>query len=132
MRAKGLPDFRLRMRFREAIASWRNFPSIPATYMLVVDSVFEWGSGLTDILYIGQTKHMGTQPNNNRLWDYYTRATAHERGIRDHIDQLESAGKNVEIIWRYEDNESEPRRRERELLNRFRSDHNRLPRLNKR
>ena len=120
------------MRFREAIASWKNFPSIPATYILVFERVFEWGSELTDILYIGQTKHLGTQPNNNRLWDYYTRATTHEREICDHIDQFESEGKKVEIIWHYEDNESESRRVERDILDRFRSDDDRLPRLNKR
>jgi hypothetical protein len=54
---------------------------------------------MTDILYIGETKHLGGIDGNCRLWDYHTKATQHERSIIERIKEMEDAGKIVDIYW---------------------------------
>jgi len=119
---------------RGVCSRWRSYPPNPAVYLLAVSEPFRWGHEETDIIYIGSTSHLGSTPQNNRLWDYHTGATQHEREIVAHVVALDAGGgEPVKIYWCYEFPEGRTHRSfEKLLLGRFRHDHGRLPKLNKR
>jgi hypothetical protein len=119
--------------FLEACANWRDYPSKPAIYVLAVNKPFKHGAKMTDILYIGETKHLGGIDSNCRLWDYHTKATQHEADIIERIREMGDAGKLVDIYWCC----SLPKKHihkeiEKHLLRQYREEHGRLPMLNRR
>jgi len=120
-------------RFLEACANWRDYPSKPAIYVLAVSEPFKHIGKITDIVYIGETKHFGCTPSNNRLWDYHTQATQHERDIVEKIKEIENTGKFVDIWWSYDWPKKYTRKEyEKHLLRQYSEEHGRLPILNKR
>lgn len=122
-----------KMGFLEACSKWKDFPPKPVVYMLVVSEPFKYGGKITDILYIGETKHFGSKPNNNRLWDYYTRATQHEKEIVGKVNELDNTGKSIEIWWCYEwPNNYTHKEYEKYLLQQYSDEHGKLPKFNKR
>ena len=78
------------MSLREALKKWREIPSVPVTYIFSANPKFMHGNITTDIVYIGKTKHLGTEPNNNRLWDYQSGATDHEKEKISFVKKLEN------------------------------------------
>ncbi len=119
---------------RHGICSrWRNYPSNPAVYLLIRDNPFEWGHEETDILYIGSTTHFGSTPRNNRLWDYHTKATEHEKRIVTEVEKIDAERDvPVKIYWTYKFPDSRTHRGyERFLLKKFRRAHGRPPSLNR-
>ena len=119
-------------RFIETCAKWRNYPPRPAIYILAAKKPFNWGSEETDILYIGETKHFGFTPNNNRLWDYHTKATEHEQEIIEKVKEMENAGKTVYIFWCFDwPKNYTPKEYEKHLLRWYKDQHGKLPMFNR-
>ena len=118
--------------FLKACADWRHFPPKPAVYILIIEEPFMWGDKETDIIYIGSTKHLGGIDSNCRLWDYHTKATQHEKNIIEKIKELEKSGKAVKILWSYRfPNNYTHKEYEKVLLQRFKEEHGKPPKLNK-
>lgn len=119
--------------FLEACANWRDYPSEPAIYVLAVNKPFKHGDKMTDILYIGETKHLGGIDSNCRLWNYHTKATQHEADIIKRIREMEDAGKTVYIYWCCKLPEKRTHKEiEKNLLRQYKEEHGRLPMLNRR
>ena len=119
--------------FLDACANWRNYPSAPAIYVLAVNKPFKHGDKITDILYIGETKHLGGIDGNCRLWDYHTKATQHEGNIIERIKEMRDNGKTVEIHWCCSlPKEHTHKEIEKDLLRKYNEEHGRLPMLNRR
>lgn len=133
MQACNIPLASEKARFLEACANWRDYPSKPAIYVLTVSKSFKHGDAMTDILYIGETKHLGGIDGNCRLWDYHTKATQHERSIIEKIGKMEDAGKTVDICWCCSLPEGHTHKEyEKHLLRQYCKEHGRLPMFNRR
>lgn len=133
MQARNIPLAFEKASFLEACVSWRDYPSKPAIYVLAVSEPFKHGDAMTDILYIGETKHLGGIDGNCRLWDYHTKATQHERSIIERIKETEDAGKIVDIYWCCSLLEGHRHKEyEKHLLRQYSKEHGRLPMFNKR
>ncbi|GEM_PF-4670003 len=119
--------------FLKACANWKNYPSTPAVYILAIDQPFKYGENMTDILYIGETKHLGGIQDNCRLWDYQTKATQHEENIVKKIQEIEASGKRVYIYWSCNLPKQQTHKEiEKQLLQQFKKEHGQLPMLNRR
>jgi hypothetical protein len=115
-------------RFLKACKNWRNYPSKPAVYILAVDQAFKYGGKITDILYIGETKHLGGIESNCRLWDYETKATSHEANIVEKIQEIEASGKPVYVYWSCKIPQLQTHKEvEKQLLQQFKKEHGQLP-----
>jgi hypothetical protein len=124
--------FSKEMNLLEALEKWKEIPPVPATYIFSANPKFVHGNIITDIIYIGKTKHLGAEPNNNRLWDYQSGATNHEKEKISFVKKLENEGTNVTLKWctKFPENMNE-RDFEKELILQFEKEHGVKPILNK-
>ena len=124
--------FKERRDFFSTLKNWQTIPLIPATYIfLVSDPLEKVGKMETDIVYIGETVHLGSDPDNCRLWDYETGSGDDEIRRKAFMKRKQKEGYKTMFSWLPCLNKSIAMELEKVLLNAFWSDHGENPPLNR-
>ena len=116
--------------FFSTLKKWREIPNYPVVYFFLIDPLEKAGKKETEIVYIGETKHLGGISGNCRLWDYYTRSGDHEIEKVAFMRNLSVDHKTM-ISWLPCLNKPIAKELEDALLNAFWEEHGENPPLNR-
>ena len=119
-----------RRDFFSTLKKWREIPKYPAVYFFLIDPLEKAGKKETEIVYIGETLHLGGIVRNCRLWDYYTGSSEHEKEKVALMRNLAKDHKTM-ISWLPCLNKPIAKKLEGALLNAFWNDHKENPQLNR-
>tara|TARA_B100000953_G_C17885500_1_gene379455 strand:+ start:225 stop:716 length:492 start_codon:yes stop_codon:yes gene_type:complete len=116
--------------FFSTLKNWKKFREHSAVYFFLIDPPEKRKQMESDIVYIGETKHLGGISGNCRLWDYYTRSGDHEIEKVAFMRNLSVDHKTM-ISWLPCLNKPIAKELEDALLNAFWEEHGENPPLNR-
>ena len=123
--------FEERKKFFPTLENWKKISSGAAVYLFLTDTLEKVGRMETDIVYIGETIHLGgngRSGHNCRLWDYHMEHGGHEKEKVTFMRKLAADHKTM-ISWQPCLNKQSAHELEGMLLNTFLSEHGRHPLL---
>ena len=123
--------FEERKKFFPTLENWKKISSGAAVYLFLTDTLEKVGRIETDIVYIGETIHLGgngRSGHNCRLWDYHMEHGVHEKAKVTFMRKLAADHKTM-ISWRPCLNKQSAQELEDLLLKTFFSEHGRYPLL---